>query len=548
MDYSLWNWICRGHIALPEDDFRATGILASVLVFGLMGLTPVLHLTLGMPLFVGVALTGCIYVLLIILGGVPVLGTIVGLVVTVTVGADLPLTDTAHTYPGDLGPILFLFHGPVLLLGVFGVARGWWKPKGWSRAQILLLGFVVWTVVAAVLGNPPRLDTALFFSLFMCIGWLVFSATRHSITEGFLSTEAVLLAFLVGLAGHSVVGIVQFLTQGPLPLSYLGTGPNSAPLVIWLPMDVTYHVGAFVSGFARRSLPYLLIPATGIALGAALTRPHRERLVAIGLLLLFTMVVRLTGSDAARGGIFIVMTAIIVAWTLRSRLPGTGNRIQSIVPDEAPAINVGLIITLVLVAGILAVPIAETRSLQQAGSGKTQTGDTGKLTTTETTTQQTSDQPSEPSTTAPEERSTANKEDDSPFSLIQVSTLGPRLVQYRAALIVFANNPIFGVGGANFMYVSDSFDLSKEHFRIHNLYLALLAETGLPGFLLYMLFLGAAFRDSVLQYLREGNFLVLACWGGIIGFLAAGVFGTVLDKALPQYSLLLLLGALNGAD
>ena len=64
-----------------------------------------------------------------------------------------------------------------------------------------------------------------------------------------------------------------------------------------------------------------------------------------------------------------------------------------------------------------------------------------------------------------------------------------RLKQYVAGLKITLAHPIFGVGGANYPYHAPEYDL-PEHlgskggglFPLHNQYIAILAETGLPGF------------------------------------------------------------------
>jgi len=61
--------------------------------------------------------------------------------------------------------------------------------------------------------------------------------------------------------------------------------------------------------------------------------------------------------------------------------------------------------------------------------------------------------------------------------LIQTNNLNVRLRQYAAAIDIAARYPVFGIGGGeNFERVVNS------RWGVHNLFLANLVATGVPGF------------------------------------------------------------------
>jgi len=61
-----------------------------------------------------------------------------------------------------------------------------------------------------------------------------------------------------------------------------------------------------------------------------------------------------------------------------------------------------------------------------------------------------------------------------------------RLVLYERAWEIFKENPIFGIGWGQFLVVTSGKLLSRD-LSVHNVYLQLLSETGLVGFILIMI-------------------------------------------------------------
>jgi hypothetical protein len=128
-----------------------------------------------------------------------------------------------------------------------------------------------------------------------------------------------------------------------------------------------------------------------------------------------------------------------------------------------------------------------------------------------------------------------------------LSNLGVRIIQLYIGIDVFIRNPIFGIGGGNFKFVSESYGL-PTNYRLHNLYVALLAETGVVGFLLYLGAIGAGltYGAKLLLSSHEDRALILAVCCGLIGILAAAFWGPFLDKVPRVFPFWALLGAIAG--
>ncbi len=117
------------------------------------------------------------------------------------------------------------------------------------------------------------------------------------------------------------------------------------------------------------------------------------------------------------------------------------------------------------------------------------------------------------------------------WSLIQLrfetgATGKYRLIMANIALELFKENPIFGVGLHNYRFHS------MQYFRfwqpVHNTYLRLLTETGLPGLLFFIWLVLRAIRETLVM-LRSRDRLIFSVALGtfccIVAFLTAIQFG-----------------------
>ncbi len=127
-----------------------------------------------------------------------------------------------------------------------------------------------------------------------------------------------------------------------------------------------------------------------------------------------------------------------------------------------------------------------------------------------------------------------------------------RLAIWGGAFTVFARSPVFGTGFGNLRSLMGGLLNLPDGWTgdAHNLYLELLAETGLIGFVVFGLLVVLALRDSLRQWRNTrdefGSIIGLAVFAAICGVL---VHGTVdyLFHTTPQVAalLFLLLGLLS---
>jgi O-antigen ligase len=112
---------------------------------------------------------------------------------------------------------------------------------------------------------------------------------------------------------------------------------------------------------------------------------------------------------------------------------------------------------------------------------------------------------------------------------------------------LFLQYPAFGIGGSNFVYYATEYGLD-EPVPLHNTYIALLVETGLPGFVLFMALLGTVFWCGWKVSGRDNEgllFLGLLC--GMIGWAAYGFWNHPLDKVTTMFPFWTLAGAVVGS-
>ncbi|HEY65502.1 MAG TPA: O-antigen ligase family protein [Caldilineae bacterium] len=145
------------------------------------------------------------------------------------------------------------------------------------------------------------------------------------------------------------------------------------------------------------------------------------------------------------------------------------------------------------------------------------------------------------------ERLTASAED----------TISVRVNLNRAALQVIQDHPITGIGLGNFPWVAPDYGVGyswpsegAEH-KVHNLYLALAAEGGVPALLLFLCLLAVAFARArqVRDDQDETTIVAVArgIWAGNIAVLIHGLvaWGLISYMVLPLWAF--MLGMLTAA-
>jgi O-antigen ligase len=111
-----------------------------------------------------------------------------------------------------------------------------------------------------------------------------------------------------------------------------------------------------------------------------------------------------------------------------------------------------------------------------------------------------------------------------------------RVEAWKILLRIFQENPIFGLGPANYYDYTPLFPILgyAVSFNSHSNYIDLLVETGILGFGCFIWFMTEVFRLSLkLQHRVEAGFqkgFVISVMGGVVGTLVAAAFG---DWVIP---------------
>ncbi|MFC6988173.1 O-antigen ligase family protein [Haloplanus sp. GCM10025708] len=472
----------------PRGDALALG---GCLAAGLALVVPILSLATPVPTLAWTALLAVAYgVVAAVIGRVTV-GAYAALLVTMTFAANVPLASNEYlrSMTRDLGPNVWLVHLPLLALLGLLVLRDSDRFRRVSGAEILLAAFVGWVVVAALVTRPVRIDAALYFALFVLWGGLIFAAVRRSHDVLPVAPRTTLSILACTLLFKSWFALAEAVRGGSFGLTRLGElSSDLAVTVATLSLGgISLSVGTYVSGFSGMSflLASLVVLLVPFVLAQTLERSPTSRFLGAASAFVVLLALRLTGTDAGRGAAMLAM-GCFAAWVLlRSQ---SGDR-------SLDARRLSLLFVVLVCVGIVLVPSTQSGAAGDvstaildgsSGGGSTATTDTGEIS----------------------------------VPLFDLSNLGIRLTQYAAGISLFLQHPLFGIGGANFPYYADSFGI-PDQLPIHNVYLTLLAETGVVGFVLYVGFLVAVVRRGVRSLRSEATDVYVrgAALAGVVGYL-----------------------------
>jgi hypothetical protein len=538
---------------------RDAAVLAGALVAGVLFLVPVVARLLGtrgiatgMALVVPLVVVCVAYGLLVYRTGRVPLGLFVAFAVFVTVWAPgLPWTPAQGSLAWATTQSQL---AGIALVGLL-VCYTWhgWNPRTYfSRAHIAFGGFVVWTFLSVPFVTGPHPSFAFQFGLYVLQAWAVFAVVSWLAETGRLSLPAVSVVFATVVVGHAAVGLFEFLEGTSFGLA--GTSEGAAVVSRLSLGPFGFHpVGPYVSGFVGSGALGSLIPMVAplVFVLALRTRgPRRFAWAASWLLCAF--VLRMTGWDTGRGA-FLLGTAVVsvgLAWRYRAEhgISIGSNRMSSSAVAVLTA-TLGVVITLlpsadarsparVAAVGTQVVDGGVWQSLAEAahGCGACIVRPVGAVIGVARAANETANATNASAGYGPKHlppEGIVSAVDSLSIPLFDLSGLGVRLRQVVAGLDLFLQHPLFGIGGANFYFVAEAFGLPKPMW-LHNAYVALLAETGLLGFLFYAVALGfvvaAGWRLLARgDDRRDGDYLLVL---GVVAALCAHL-GTMLFQ--PTY-------------
>ena len=516
--------------------------LAAGLLVGLVGIVPTFtalvrefSVSLPLPELLGVGVVLFAYTAAVVVLRRVLLGAVVSLVVLSTFAANLPLTAGATAYPGELGPQIWLFELPLLALFGYLVKKGYYARESFDLPEVAFGLFVVWSVLSAVLGDPLRPSTALYYALFVAVVWITFTVIARTIRARIIDFRTLTLVFVLTVCAQALFAVAEFLNQAPFGLTYLGeTHRSGGSDALTTGLFDGYTIGVLASGFTGGSGPLsaLLVLATPIAFAFAFDRRGWQRLPPLAIAALSVAVIRLTGKDAARIAVLVGLALFCALWVWTER--------ESIARE--PLRNAGIRLVPVACAFAVAIVTVLLPSKTSGVRARNVGSSTGSTSATES------------SLTAPPTGgdSAASSVDVASLSIpyISLNSLGIRLKQYVAGVDMAIKHPLFGIGGANYPYVAPRYGLPAHlgsgWFPLHNQYVAVLAETGVVGFLAYATAIVAVLRDSWRSIRTSaGEVVHLGVFSGLVGFLAVA-FWVVNVRYVMMLPFWILAGAVIG--
>ena len=400
-----------------------------------------------------------------------------------------------------------------------------WNPRAYfSRAHLALGGFVVWVFVSVPFAAGPYPRLAFQFGLYVLQAWAVFAVVSWLAESGRLSLPAAAVTLATVIVGHAVVGLVEF-TKG---ISFGPAGAVDGAAVVGRlslgPLG-THPIGPYVSGFVGSSALGSLLAMLAPLLCVLAFRAHGlQRFVWTTSWLLCAFVLRMTGWDTARGA-FLLGTAVVGIG-----LVGRYRAEHSISIDPVRMVFATLAAALGLVVTLLPSSVTST-SLRLEPTGLTMdpnswlpigASSVGAVASIARAANAAAGATNASAGYGPEYLSperVASAASSLSIPLFDLSALEVRLQQVVAGIDLFLQYPTFGIGGANFYYVAEAFGLPK--LWLHTVYAALLAETGLPGFLFYVVALMVVVATGWGMLITDNNSHQDDSWLLVLGLVAA---------------------------
>ena len=96
-----------------------------------------------------------------------------------------------------------------------------------------------------------------------------------------------------------------------------------------------------------------------------------------------------------------------------------------------------------------------------------------------------------------------------------------RVVMMQVALSIIKENPLFGIGLNNYHQVMSYYDmfmlLAKPVHAVHNVYLFIVSETGVPGLIAFLCFVGAIYKKGCFILKKQAGLYTFTACGLMIG-------------------------------
>ncbi|UTF54880.1 O-antigen ligase family protein [Natronosalvus rutilus] len=532
-------------------------IFGTVLSIGVILLAPVLAVFLepfiGGPYnqLVAVGVIGLFYGVVCAYYKEIISGSYAGMLVFLTISMNVPLGDSKYHLAG-IGPNIWLVHIPIIILVTYGLVSEDSIQIG--RPQKLFALFIVWAGLGAILAPGPRPDMTILFVIFAMTALLISIIVMTAIASGKVSITSTLTTLCIAVIAHVFLGIIQFLNRGPIGVPYLGEGAGAPAAEVSLGPIGAFYTGPFVNGLTFGGpLAVLLTLTIPIVLVFALQKDGKERIGLLLVVCLMLFVHRMSGWDAARGGLLVALSVLLISaggiqWKKIRELKTVG---------KGAITTIGMFLILFIPSSgfgqTVRVPnVSSTESETEADSdtgSQTEGGSSGSEASSDTGSQ-TADGANTPGIEGEKYLDVADfmvHLDGLNIPLFDATNLGIRVHQYVLGLDLALQYPITGIGAANFYFVSEDIGL-RTSYHLHNWYIQLLAETGVIGFSLYSGALLLIFVGTIQAILDETDekraLIIIATLAGTVGVLSQLMFQPQMMKMPSMFSFWAVMGVL----
>ncbi|MCO8246710.1 MULTISPECIES: O-antigen ligase family protein [unclassified Haladaptatus] len=582
----------RNKTTISNDWFQII-FLTCTLIIGLLLGAPLFQfvikssgIPLPLPLLVGVGIVGMVFAAVVVTRDAWLLGGFISLIVLATFNADIPFLPAANKYPTAIVGRFLLVHFPLIFLCLLAVAAGWYHDSP-GVPVYLLGGFVVATVLSAIFGVRAKFIPTGFFVLYaveiVAVVWLVEMAIRKDI----LTIKQLVTIFIFIVIGQAFVGVAQLLHQGSFGLSYLGEGGAYKRVWMSLPLVGSFSIGPYVAGFTGMSFTLSIFCATAIPIVASLAMREdgaRRNLLLLSLVLLVS-VIRFSAADSVRGALILSSLSygallfylrskdvLTISLPKRTKTKGaclvlllllivlipshvTGNSFSTPMSSNSSPIEIASHSTTHNLASGESVGVTSQKTSKGSKSASAEMKTALKIGKVSSYERNAMSEGGKTAPVKPEESVTTANNTTKKVSIPFFSTanLGTRFQQYGVAFDVFADHPIFGIGGINFVHIAEDYGLpvpnGYSHPRlIHNTYFALLTETGLVGFSLYMgaLICIGYYGWKLLNMNSTDPLLISGVLAGLVGIAAFGFWNPQIYNMKITFIFWILGGAIFG--
>ncbi len=509
----------------------------------LVGCVPIVAITTGVPTLALVGAAGLLYGATLLATENVFEGLASAVFVLVTFYADVPLIELPVGV-GYTSPQLNLLLVDLVVLPFVGLLC-WWLYAGeisvsFSRkwlAGYALFGFVGWALLSALVGNGPSRLGAVFYVVAQLRYLLLFVIGAVVVRR--IGIHRVVYALGIAILGQLAYAIAEVLNGGSFGLTRLGDSSGGLTQLFYVGpfrFETSLYAGGFV-GPSRALVALLLLVVVPLSLLVIVRRSLPWKLAGAIALAVSIFLVRVSESDAAWAAFLLTALLMGIAlcylWISTETTRTTRPRAFDYVLGIGSTVGAIAFSVLLFFGRDVSASPDETTTSNGGPSTATQNSPNGGLSG---------------GTGAVSEHNPVLWVIDL-VPLIEAANVSVRLRQYVAAVDIALQYPLFGIGGMNFPLVAESYGLSKP-MAIHSTYFGILASTGIPGVVLFVVSITVVLLVATRNACSPGTdrllWAMLVC--GMLGFHAYAFWVTIHFGGVSYLVFWVLAGAVVGAS